>query len=83
MDEEGERRRNGKEGQVEDMGWGEKETFRTRLGRVELREGEVQEVLKEMSKRIREALERAEGEMEEGKKGIAGEMRIAKKRRDW
>jgi len=43
----------------------------------------VQEVLKEMSKRIREALERAEGEMEEGKKGIAGEMRIAKKRRDW
>jgi len=49
---------------------GEKETFRTRLGRVVLREGKVQEVLKEMSKRIREALERVEGEREgEKKKG--------------
>jgi len=43
----------------------------------------MQEVLKEMSKRIREALESAEGEMEGGKKRIVGEMRIAKKRRHW
>jgi len=48
---------------------------------VELREREVHEVLKEMRKRIREALEKAEGEMEERKKGIVGERRIVKKKR--
>jgi len=37
---------------------GKKETFRTRLERVKLRKGEMQEVLKEMSKRIRDAMER-------------------------
>jgi len=58
-----------------------KGSFRIRLGRVELRKREVQEVLKELSKRIREALESAEGEMEAGKKRIVGEIRIAKKRR--
>gem|GEM_PF-6252221 len=45
-----------------------KEIFRIRLRREELREGEVQEVLKEMSKRIREAMKRKEGEREGKKK---------------
>jgi len=64
-----ERRKNGG-GRGRTMGriWGKRKLFRTRLGRVELREGEVQEVLKEMSKQIREAMERAEGEKEGDKK---------------
>jgi len=51
MDEKGreeeERRR------MEKKGRGQRECFSTRLGRVELWEGEVQEVSKDMSKRIR------------------------------
>jgi len=57
----GERRRNG-EGRRRRVSKGQKESFRTRLGRVELWNGEVQEVSKEMSKRIREAMERTEEE---------------------
>jgi len=45
-----------------------KETFKTRLERMKLREGEVQEVLEEMDTQIREATERAEGEREREKK---------------
>jgi len=49
---------------------------------VVLREREVQEMLKEMSKRIRVA-ERIEGEREgEKKKRIVGEIKITKERRD-
>jgi len=43
---------------------GKKETFRTRLENVKLREGEMQEVLKEMSKRIRDARGRKGGREE-------------------
>jgi len=69
MDEEGRENkewgRKVKKGGSGDMGG--KETFRIRLRREELREREVQEVLKEMNKRIREAMKRKEGE-KEGKK---------------
>jgi len=47
---------------------------------VKLREGEIQEVLKEMSKRIKDAMER-EKKSERRKKGIVGEIKIAKKKR--
>jgi len=41
-----------------------REAFRAKLGEVELREGEVQEELEEMGKKVREAMKRAEGERE-------------------
>jgi len=48
-----------------------KETFKIR-GRMMLRKGEVQNVLEEMGKQIKEAMERAEREKEEEKKKGGG-----------